>query len=213
MVTDSPKTRNIKAPRVQWYAVRTFNTEQDCLAHALAEGFSVLKKMDGKLVIHRYLRCNLVKANGPQCEAKRKLQISNAALGWEYFTNACEHTHDLINNKLAPAMRNKVKLLRQQNIEPHVATGVLVAEYGDDAPSQEQIYNINRQLDKEGKTNFTTLNDLEMWLSSRSEPIRDDDPFVLDYATTHSIVSGEMRASLQYGISREEINQRSNRMF
>lgn len=57
----------------------------------------------------RYMRCNLVKRDGPQCAAKISVRMPLDSAIWDVHSNQKEHTHDQINNKIQPAVLEKLR--------------------------------------------------------------------------------------------------------
>lgn len=191
---------NGKKPKmIKWHIIGEYSTREECMD--TASGYSVSNVVGRKKHVLHYMRCNGVLQNGVQCDSRRLALKYNTKLGWGLKSNELPHTCRQIANKMAPEVRAQVENMRTVNIEPSLAERALIGQFGEHAPSKKTIYNMNHTIDKHRKINFSTLNDLNSWLSTNSEPGGDDDPFVLNSLTNHSTTPTGMTSSIQYVIS------------
>lgn len=103
--------------RPDWFLVTTFTNAEEYDAYIRHEQFSAHKTVTTKKVINRYMRCKLVKKNGPQCRARLCVRMSKKEITWLVFTNGHDHTHEQIKNKLAPAKRGKsIQFKQERNV-------------------------------------------------------------------------------------------------
>lgn len=152
------KRRNNKRP--VWYDLITFTNVDDYDAYMKRENFSTDKTDETLKVTNRYMRCKLVKKSGEQCAARLCVRMSKIEVTWVVQTNGLEHTHEKINNKVAPKVRDRVAQMRRQLIPPRKAQALAEEEFGEDAPSIHQIYHLNRMEDAQKKTSFSTIGEL-----------------------------------------------------
>lgn len=124
--------------RPDWFPVTSFTNAAEYDAYIKRENFSVHKTVTTKKVINRYMRCKLVKKNGPQCRTRLCVRISKQEFSWVVLTNGHDHTHGLIKNKLPAAKRGKpVEIKQERNlspIAPPIGTQALVGRVPDSNP-------------------------------------------------------------------------------
>lgn len=127
--------------RPDWFLVTTFTNAEEYDAYIKQENFSAHKTVTTKKVINRYMRCKLVKKNGPQCRARLCVRMSKQEISWLVFTNGHEHTHAQIKNKkLPPAKLGKsVQIKQEPNLLP-IAPPIEPREFVERAPNPHQAY-------------------------------------------------------------------------
>lgn len=193
-----------KAPyknvRPKWTEIERHSTKKENDEYIKSHNFSATYSTKNKAGVEsRYYRCNKVQKKGTQCAAKLKVVLPSDKIVWIVEKNELDHTCRNIENKVPLEVRAKADVMRRERIQPSKMHAVLQREFGEKAPTLTQIYHMNRKVDADGGTKFTSLGPLTEWMHEHTTINEADDsfPFVLDYK--HSSL-GET-AHFQYVIS------------
>lgn len=175
---DATKPNN---KRPDWFEVCTFTNADDYDKYLEEEHFAKCSSTERNKTTSVYLRCNRVKKKGVQCAARLLCRMSKTEKTWVIFSNRKEHTHNDIGNKIQPEIRKKVALYRQKRVPPKKTFDLAKAEFGEDAPTMGQIYNLIRVEDGKEKKSFTVVGDVADWCDKNNKPTNDDEPYVLNF--------------------------------
>lgn len=146
--------------RPEWYPLCVHRSEEENKQFMKNNNFSIQYIAKTKESKTRYMRCNLVKLKGPQCNARLVVRMSDREMTWVVETNGLDHTHEAINNKMRPEVCERIKNMREARIAPAKVLQLTKKEFGANAPSISQIYHLNQKEDNLSGKKFTTLGEL-----------------------------------------------------
>lgn len=134
-------------PTSHWKQIHTLRSNDEYKDYLKLNNFSVSSTLKRGTVVTRYMRCNLVKQKGEQCAARISVRMPTNSVEWVVCSNAMQHTHDRIGNKISKKVCERIEVFRQERVAPAKAQSILSKELGEKAPTIRQVYWLNRKFD------------------------------------------------------------------
>lgn len=89
---ETPDDEKQNHTKLEWFPLITFISNDLFLEYIKKENFARGASRTTKFLTNTYLRCNLVKKDGPQCAARLRLTMQKDEISWQVYTNRQAHT-------------------------------------------------------------------------------------------------------------------------
>lgn len=157
----------------------------------------------------RYYRCNLVRQQGTQCNARLLVVESSFKTTFEVFSSSSGHTHDIIANKFQEELRNDILSLSRGGMLPKHIEQYINRKHKDSQermPTLKQIQNIVNYHNRTHENQpVISVGDVVTWIQKHDESsgdFNDDEPFVIGYKHSEPV---DNERYFQYVISTKQL--------